>query len=339
MYSKEPIIKLLISMIKSYVEYGDEIGYTKKEMDDIIEKYELLYLDYDYNDAILLYDEKYVTKKEFTDKIRELFDDAQNGHLDIDIVEYIEFLEKNSLVNICIDKMERSDIKKDDDGNWYFYAKGGWDYFCDWFKVDSDYRDNVVKMILNGEGYELFDYNPSDYSDFSYININDDNLKYLKTIVQNMKDDFELDQDEIDNIGDIDDVYSIAKNNDLDDLETALTMVNCRAQGYADEGEAYDYTTNLILEHFNLTLDGLKWVKFNKNSEYDDTLKIKFKDEESAKNAIILLYKIENRTYDDDDFFIEWSSPYGGWIGDADKYIDDEIQERVPDYVDEKYLP
>jgi len=340
MDNEKKIINLLISMIKTHLRYNDEIGFTKNEIDKFINKYDLLNLDYDHDDAILLYEENYLTKNEFKNKIREFFDDAESGNLEIDIIDYIDFLEDNNLINICMDKMERSDIKKDDDGNWYFYAKGGWDYFSDWFKIDNNYRDNVVKMILNGEGYELFVYDYSDYTDFSYVDINKENLKYLKTIVQNMKDDFELEQDEIDDIGDIGDVYNIAKNYDIDDLKTSLKIVYCRAQSYADENEAYEYTTNQIIEHFNLTLDGLKWVKCNKSSKYDDMLKIKFKDEGSAKDALILLYKIENEPWgNNEDYLIEWSSPYYGWHGDIKTYIDDEIQERVPDYVDEKYLP
>ena len=107
----------------------------------------------------------------------------------------------------------------------------------------------------------------------------------------------------------------------------------------ADEDEAYESTVNQIIDHFGLTTDGLEWVKRSEKSEYNDTLKIKFKNKESAKESIILFYKIENRLWDEDDYFIKFSSPYYGWHGDADKFIDENIQERVPDYVDKNYIP
>lgn len=333
------LILLLVTMIEDYSRYGDTIGYTKKEMDNFIEKYDLFNLDYSPSDAIELYKHEYLTKSEFVEKIRELFDDIESNRSEhMDIIDYIDFLESNNLIDICIDKMKNSDIVEED-GTWYLYANGGWSYFEDYFKIDSDYRNDVVKLLLNGEGWEMFDYDCHNFNDFSYLDVNDDNLKYLKTIVQNMRDDFEIEQDEIDEIDDLGDVVSIAKEYDLDDLLTGLEMAYCRAQGYADESEAYDSVIDQILDHFGITTDELKWVKRSEKSKYDDTLKIKFKDGDAAKEAIILFYKIENEPYDNSDYLINFSSPYNGWHGDVDKYIDEEIQERVPDYVDEKYLP
>jgi len=338
MDTTKEIIHLLIFMIKNHSKYDDEIGYTKKEMDNLIQKYDLLNLDYDHDDAMLLYDEKYITKDKFKEKIREFFDDAEKNYSEIGIIEYIEFLENENLINICMDKMNYDDIKKEGN-NWYFYAKDGWEYFEDYFNIDSNCRDDVVKMILNGEGYELFDYDCDNFGYFTYLYINEKNLKYLKTIVQNMKNDFEINQDEIDGIRDLKDVYNIAKNYDLDDLKDGLKLSHSRAQSYSDENEAYEYTTNQIIEHFGLTVEGLKWVKANNSSKYEDTLKIKFKDENSAKETALLLYKIDNEPYDNSNYLIEFSEPYNGWNGDANEYIDEEIQERVSDSVDEKYLP
>jgi len=334
------IIKLLMSMINALKSFDEKIGFTKKELDHLIDKYDLYNLDYSPKDAIELYEEKYLTKEQFIDKIREFFEEAENGDLeDMDVIDYIGFLEKNSLLDICMDYFKYSDIKKDDDGTWYFYAKDGWKYFSDYFKVSSNYINNVVEMILSGDSYELFDRDFYD-GDLSYLDISDENLKWLIQILQNMKDDFEIEQDEIDDVSNVNNVYDIANEYDLDDLKTGLEISYCDAQRFADENEAYESTTNQVLEHFGLTLDGLKWVKADKDSEYAETLKIKFKSESDAEEAMILLYKIENEPWGDtDDYKIDYSSPYNGWHGDADKYIDEEIQERVCEYVDEKYIP
>jgi len=342
MEKEQEIVTLLMAMVIDFDRYGDEIGYTKQELDNFIEKYDLYNLDYSPNNAMDLYDKEYLSKEDFVEKIRDFLDWAENGDLDnMDTVEYVEFLEKNNLIDICIDKMKHDDIKKDDDGTWYFYAKGGWSYFSEYFSVDRDYRDDVVKMILSGDGYGLFDYDCTNFDDFSYVDVNEENLKYLKTIVQNMKDDFEIEQDDIDDISDLSDVASVAKEYDLDDLVLGLKLAHCRAQGYADESEAYESATNEILNHFGLTLDGMKWVKDNDKSKYGETLKIKFNSESDAKDAMVLLYKLNNSSsYDDtSDYLIKYSSPYNGWHGDVDKFIDEEIQERVPDYVDGEYLP
>lgn len=333
---EQKIITLLIAMIIDYDSYGDEIGFTKQELNDFIEKYDLYNLDYSPNNAIYLYNKKYLSKDDFIKKIRELFDDIESNRSDhMDIIEYVEFLEKNNLIDICIDKMSHNNIKKDEYGIWCFYAEDDWSYFSKYFSEKRDYRKDVVKMILSGEGLELFDYDCDHFDDFSYLNVNDKNLKYLKTIVQNMKDDFEIDQDEIDNIGDLKDIVSIAKEYDLEDLLNGLKMSYCRSQGYADEKEAYDSVINQILDHFGLTTEELSWVKRSEKSKHSDTLKIKFKSEGDAKDAIILLYKIENEPYDNSDYLISYYSPYNGWYGDAGEFIDDTIQDTLSDYVNE----
>jgi hypothetical protein len=342
MENEEELIKLLIAMIDNYKKYGDKIGYTKPEIDKFIDKYELIDLEYSPEDSLILYENNYLTKNEFDLKILSFLEDAESGNLDRDTIEFVEFLENNNLINICIEHMRPNNIRKDDDGNWYFYARDGWSYFADYFKNNTN-RDDVVKTILNGNGYELFDYYDSvDKNDFKYLDIKDSNLKIFKDIIQKMKNDFEIDQDEIDDIDDIEDVYSISVDYDLGELKNVLEHFYSRAQCNASENEAYEYVTELILDHFNLTIEGLKWVKSNTKSDYDDTLKIKFNSESGAEDTILILYKIENAQYeDDDDNFISYSPPYNGFLGDANKYIDEAIEEESfhLDDIDDKYLP
>ncbi len=340
MENVEELTKLLISMINKHKKYGDDIGFTKKEMDHFINKYDLVNLEYSPSNAVDLYDEKYLTKDEFVLKIREFFDNIEIGdNNDMDIIEYVEWLERNNLIEICMDKMENYSEIKEENGNWYFYAKDGWEYFSNYFSIDTNYRNNVVETILSGEGREFFQYDCSGYEDFYYLKVEDNTIIYLKDVLKKMKDDYEIKQEEIDNVEDFEDIVSIAKEYNIDELLDAFMFAHCSAQEYADENEAYDSLINQIIEHFGLTLDGLKWVKVDVKSKYDDALKIKFINEDAAKDAIILLYKIDNRTWDEDDYHIKYDSPYNGWNGDANEYFDQEIRNRIYDDVDEKYLP
>jgi len=67
----ESIVQLLISMIVAYEEYGDAIGYTKEELDNFIQQYELVKLNWNELGALVLYHYKYITKEQFA-KVMEL---------------------------------------------------------------------------------------------------------------------------------------------------------------------------------------------------------------------------------------------------------------------------
>ena len=336
MIEYDNIRKLLITMIKDYSLYKDDIGYTKSELDKFIEEYKLIDFNCNYDEFEILYDNGYLTKKQYLKRLKEFLNDGETDQID-----FIEFIEKNGLVDYFLKDIKPENIRKEGD-DWYFYAYDGWGYFTDYFNVSNNYRNNVVEMILKGDGYEIFDYS---YHDFdirhSYLEVNDENLKYLKTIIQNMVDDYEIDQDDIDDISDFDDVVKIVYDYDLDDMKIALEIVCSRAQSYADENEAHNTLTNDIIEHFGFTTDGIKWVKGSDRSKYDDTLKIKFKDENSVKETILLLFKIDNVGYYDeidDDWKIDFDEPYNGWQGDAGEHFNVELQDLLPDNIDKKYL-
>jgi len=343
MDNEKEVVVLLIKMIDLHGQYGDNIGYTRSEISKFVNKYDLINLDYLPEDLLILYKYGFVDKKFFNNKICEFFDDLFSGYSSnsriideyYDNIEYIDFLESNNIVNLCINKMIPSNIKQEN-GKWYFYAYNGWSYFEDYFKSDSNNRSDVPKMLLNGEGFELFQYDCSVFDDFQYLDIIDSNLKFLKSIVQNMKDDFDIEQNDIDDIKDIDDVYHISKNYGIDELERALQLCYCDAQRNADENEAYESIINQIYDYFGFVGDkGVDWVKMN-NKDY---LKLEFINEEKANESIILLFKIDNIQYGSEDFLIDYESPYYGWNGDANKYINDEFSWRIEEEIDNKYIP
>ncbi len=70
----EQIVQLLISMLVKYKQYGDSIGYTKEELDNFIEKYELVKLECNELGALILYDYKYITKEKFAEVMYLEFD-------------------------------------------------------------------------------------------------------------------------------------------------------------------------------------------------------------------------------------------------------------------------
>ena len=61
------IVQLLISMIVAYEEYGDSISYTKEELDNFIDDYELLKQDWNELGSLVLYDYKYISEQKFAD--------------------------------------------------------------------------------------------------------------------------------------------------------------------------------------------------------------------------------------------------------------------------------
>lgn len=332
----EEIVELFLYMIDFHNLHGDNIGYSKKEMDELMNKFKFLDMDMlNYENYEKLHKNGYFNDDEYIEIIGSYFQDGETDQID-----FVEFLERNGIVDHFINDMKPDNIKKEGD-EWYFYAHYGWSYFSDYFNVPSNYRNNVVEMILGGEGYELFDfYDISNYDlKNSYLDLNDKNLKYVKKIIQNMKNDFEIPEDEINDISDFDDVLKVCFDYDLDDLITCFKTSYSHAQQYAAENEAYTSLINDIEEHFNFIEDDLKWVKNNKNSTYSDTLKIKFDGEEGAKDTIIKLFKIDNAEYGNDEYKIDYNSPYNGWYGDPEKYFDDEVYKRIDDFIEKKYLP
>lgn len=330
----ERIVELFLYMIEIHNLHGDDIGYSKNEMDELMSKFEFLDMDMlNYENYEILHKNGYFNDDEYIEKIGKYFQDGET-----DQIEFVEFLENKDVVDHFINDMKPNNIKKEGD-DWYFYAHGGWSYFSDYFNIPVNYKNDVVEMILNGEGYELFEfYDVSDYDlKNSYLEFNDENLKYIKGIIQNMKNDFEIPEDEIDDIGDFDDIIKVCFDYGLDDLITCFRISYSHAQSYAAESEAYTTLVNNIEEHFNFVEDGLKWVKNNK--KYSDTLKIKFDGEEGAKDTIIKLFKINNNEYGSDDYKINYESPYNGWYGNPENYFNDEVYERISDFVEKKYLP
>lgn len=335
----DEIVKLVIGMLDAHNHYGDKIGFTRKDIKRIYDEYDVLdSIDINrYSDFYELYENEFISKKKLIKTYRDMFGDSD---LD-DPVEFVEFLESKSLINYFIDLMIPSEIKERE-GKWYFYAPDGWKYFADYFYIPADYRKDAVEVILAGEGMEIFWYDCNAFKiKDSYLDVNEENLKYLKSILQNMKEDFEIEQEEIDNIKDLDDVVEVIREHDIDDFEKGLDSTYCNSQGYADEDEAYNSLINDVMEHFGFD-KATKWVKGSEKSEYDDTLEIQFKDESAAKDAIIMLYKIDNSIWDDtSEFQIKYDPPYYGYQADNEKvedYFNQELQERLPDYID-KYIP
>lgn len=245
----------------------------------------------------------------------------------------------DELYNFYEDKFKNTNIKKEN-GDWYFYANNGWEYFISYFKIPNKYRDDVIKLILNGEGRELFDYDLYSFNldDYCYLNISDKNIKYIKNIIQKMKDDENIKQEDIDNIKDFDDIIEVIEEYVLDGLKQGLINIVCHATGYADESNAYNSIVGDIMEHFGFE-KAVDWVKRHKNDEYDTTLRIKFKSEMDAKKTTIMLFQINDPDYDNDDLFLSYDPPYNGYSGDVNEYINDVITDGLEQYIDEKYLP
>jgi hypothetical protein len=267
--------------------------------------------------------------KETGDKYQFHFESGQfMDENDEQIEDFIGFLEGNGLFDFYSEKFTHNDVVEEN-GEWYFLALNGWSYFAEYVKDDNGRDDKFVADILSGNGYHYFDnygdeYNISD----SYLDVNDKNLKYLKAVIQNMKKDFEIKQDDIDNIKDLGDIATICDEYGLSDLENGLNNCYSFAASYAAENEAYESIINRIAEHFSL---GEKTEWTNK-----DVLKIKFDNDKAAKFCMVKLFRIDNYNEygDDTDVFVDLDYPYYGFQGDSEdieKNFNQEIVERLPD--------
>ena len=71
------IVQLLMTMIVTYDNYGDSIGYTKEELDNLVKKWDLTNQDFNELSSIILYEEGYITKDEFAKSLDvEIGDDG-----------------------------------------------------------------------------------------------------------------------------------------------------------------------------------------------------------------------------------------------------------------------
>lgn len=211
--------------------------------------------------------------------------------------------------------------------NEYWLVINDYTFFSDYFKVDNNTRDDLIKLVLSYEAYSIFSYSPSDFEINENIDLNDSNLEILKLILllESINDDeIEIDIDEITTYSDIVDVV---KEYDLDVFKTILKDSICSAHEAADEAEAFDDIIKTAYKFFNLSKESATWEN---NGAADSILYIKFNSDIDAYKAKIIINKYDE-SYNDDNK-ISYSPPYYGYSGDINDSFNDIIRDKIYEY-------
>lgn len=126
--------QLLISMVELYDNYGDKIGYTKKELDKLIKHYQLIEKG-SWNElgTIVLYNNDYISKDRFCKDLDLVYKD-KDFWMVFDSFEYILPLSYNFEAKILDGKI------------WEDWEPSS---FYDYDFEISDFNDNTLKEIVN----------------------------------------------------------------------------------------------------------------------------------------------------------------------------------------------
>lgn len=263
-----------------------------------------------------------------------LFDFDKVTFIDINdekIYLYNIFNDNKELLNVYGEIIESNHVVKENDDS-YWIVVPDYDFFIDYFNVDSHYRRDLVKKVLSGDVFDVFSYNLKDFDiNNSYINLKDNNIYLLKAVLflQKLSNNEYYDYD-IADVKDYYDVVDIINEYDIEEFENRLLMAICEATEASDGDAAFDDILNEVFSFFNLIKDSVKW-QGNKNSNNHD-LWIKFKTKEDA-------YKTKFYFNDYDGSFsdekIDYTPPYYGYSGDPKVFNDtfnDILLDKMCDY-------
>lgn len=244
-----------------------------------------------------------------------------------------EFLDDNSdLFNYFGEQINCVDVKEENGEYWMVVS----DYkeFESYFELDSRTRNDLIKIVLAGEGYEIFQYDSSDFNiDENNFKLDKDDLLTLKIILrleQSKNEDDEYDYD-VNDVKDYRDIADIVENYGIEPLEIILKMSIREGHESADSDAAWEEIIDEIYKFFNLVDGSAKWKSIGQKNDY---LWIKFK---SKSDAYYAKFKINN--YDDSwsDDKIKYSPPYYGYNGkseDVERSFNNCLPDRLPDYDD-----
>jgi hypothetical protein len=221
-------------------------------------------------------------------------------------------------------------------GNEWWFVVPDWSYFADYFKVDRNTREDLIKKILEGETWDIFSYDSSNFDigecDFK---IDEDDLLTIKIILlfeQQYNEDYDYDITEIKNYSD---VVDIVKEYSIAELKKILQGTIREGHEQADGSAAWTDIINHIYSFFNFDKDSTKWAKF-KGNKYEH-LWLRFKDEDKVRYSKYLLTNYNNDWNDD---LIEYSPPYYGYDGkykEIEEVFNSVLSDRLTEYETDKF--
>lgn len=250
-----------------------------------------------------------------------------------DRFELKEFLEKDSILyNFFGEQIKCNNIVEKNGQYWVVVEDYG--FFSDYFKLDNNTRDDLISKILVGDSFDIFQYDSNDFKSLTDydIDLNPENLFFLKMILRLEHDansDYDYDINDIKNYGDI---ANIVKENDIEALRKGISWSLCEAQEGADANAAWEDITNKIYSFFDLEMGTAKFEKTD-GFKYD-AMWIRFKSKSDAMRAKFILTNFDDSFEDYDK--IDYSYPYNGYYGEP-KDIEESFNEIIIDKVYSAY--
>lgn len=141
--------------------------------------------------------------------------------------------------------------------NSYILTFGGWEDFSDYFDYDSrDLGKEFVESVLSGDAYDQFDYDLSGFrniGDLSWALSREIKKGKEIPVLKDLKEKaIELGGNP-DNMEEMEDLFEeISSNEDLSELNTAISLAFEESQQSADEHEAYTKLKSAIKRHFGI---------------------------------------------------------------------------------------
>ena len=274
---------------------------------------------YEYQDLLIFVNKKDPDQKyqvaEATGEFRDQHDEwISLGDVDEEFQQYI----------IENDLMDKPNWLEKDEKGWKITRGNIGEFFGDWVKKNDGITSEYIKNIVNGEGYQYFDY--YDYTpdlQRTYITFTDESIQLIKEemfeIIKEYAGEFkesEYSVDEIKEASSFDDLADMIIELEIfNKLKTQIQIAISEAQANADEGEAMDTIIDAFKDEWGIY--DINWS--------DHTFYV---DDETAMDFIIAY----NDQYSDksDELKVSITIPYNGWSGRiVPEYLEDYLKNRL----------
>lgn len=242
-----------------------------------------------------------------------------------------DFFEENTdLFNFYGQHLKCDNIVEDMGDYWIICEE--YSYFADFFRLGRSTRNDLIKKVLVGDSFDIFQYNSTDFNIRDCdIDLKEDQLLILKIALRLEKDaDSEIEYD-INDIKNYDDIVEVVKDNNLESIERAIQGAIAEGQEGADANAAYNDITDEIYKFFGLEMGSATWKQTTGYKNF--ALWIKFKTKGDAYHAKFIINKYDD-SYEDD--VIKYSPPYNGYYGES-KDVEEGFNECIFDKLEWGY--
>jgi hypothetical protein len=218
--------------------------------------------------------------------------------------------------------LANKDFKYKKLGTKYILDFHGWEDFSPCFDYDRELSEEFVQAVLSGDAFDQFEYDLSGFKDITDLSwaLNRE-LKKRKKIpaLEDIKRIAIALGGNPENMEDLDQLFDeISTNEDLSELDEAISFAFEESQQSADEHEAYTKLKEAIQKHFGIE-EG-KWIGEGEKAYYRAPISF----EGLHKLAFCLATNEEQ---------IKYSHPYGGYSGDISaETFNDAMYNKLEDF-------